>query len=61
MKEDINISFDNIYPNMEQPNNSDDKMNTKLLDTTSTTQVDPICCNSFCGYLMSCCCFFLYV
>ena len=31
MKQDINISFKNIYPNMEETHNSEDKMNRKII------------------------------
>ena len=57
MKQDINISFDNIYPNIEEPHNSEDKMNRNLLDTPTT--VNPFCCSSLKECLMACCCFFL--
>jgi hypothetical protein len=59
MKQDINISFDNIYPNIEEPHNSEDKMNRKLLDKSKETTDDLVCCSSFSDFF-SCCCFFLY-
>jgi hypothetical protein len=59
MKNEVDLKFENIYKTMEEKEKSDDTLNKKLLDK-STTRDDAYFCSSFFDCLSRRCCFFLY-